>query len=153
MPSVAESYYHPAGFLYNYFLAFCFFVFGPKLEPIFLTQSVLISLTIYFTYKTLRSGMGILRRIAFLFTLMLFGKLDVFDKFSFLLLSENLALFSVALFFFFLKKGLKTKNNFSFYFSSALLSLNVLIRPNIFPFTLLFLIALGIYYIIVKVYF
>ena len=77
----------------------------------------------------------------FLFSMIVFAFVDIFKHYTFRLLSENLVLLTIPLFLLFLKKALLLNNNKkTLYFITGLfLGISVLIRPNIFPFSLVFL--------------
>jgi hypothetical protein len=142
IPSLKSNYIAPAGFLYNYFLASIFYLFGPNLDFVFLIHSLLLSLTVYFTYRTFADGFGNIKKIIFLSALMLFAYYDVFEKYTFLLLSENLAIFLITIFFYFFKKAIDKESLKSLCLAAFFLGISVLTRPNIFPFTIMLLVLL-----------
>ena len=145
MPSLNENYWAPAGFLYNYFIALSFYLFGENDVPVFIIQNFLLGLSVVFIYLTFRDKMKSLTSIAFLFTLFIFALVDVSKYYSFRLLSENLALFTMSAFFYCFNNGIE-KNKLSLQIlASALLGLSVLIRPNILPFEIL-IIAIAYFY-------
>ncbi|MDP4267962.1 MAG: glycosyltransferase family 39 protein [Bacteroidota bacterium] len=140
--SVNGVYKGPGGFLYNYFVALCFLIFGENNIPIYIIQIVLLGFSIAFIYWTFRDKMNPFTGFAFLLTMFSFALVDVYKNYSFRLLSENLGVFTVSLFFFFFIKGIE-KNKLSFQICSAFfLVFSILTRPNIFPFGLAFIIIL-----------
>src|SRR5690348_16896529 len=64
--SLQENYWAPAGFLYNYFVAFCFIVFGDNTIPVFIIQSLLLGCSVAFIYFTFRNKMKPLTGFLFL---------------------------------------------------------------------------------------
>jgi hypothetical protein len=140
IPSLKENYIAPAGFLYNYFVAIIFYFFGPNLDFIYFSHSLLLSLTVYFSFRTFADGFGTIKKMIFLSTLMLFAFYDVFEKYTFVLLSENLAIFLITMFFYFFKKGIDKSSLIFTCLAAFCLGISVLTRPNIFPFTILLLV-------------
>lgn len=145
LPMINGDYDLPAGFLYNYFIALCFLVFGENIVPIYFIQSILLGFSVAFIYWAFREKMKPLTGIVFLFTLFFFALADVYKNYTFRLLSENLALFTISLFFLCFIKGLE-KHKYSLQlWAAVLLGLSISIRPNIFPFGII-LIVIMLYY-------
>jgi 4-amino-4-deoxy-L-arabinose transferase-like glycosyltransferase len=145
MPSLKENYWAPAGFLYIYFIALNFYLFGENTTPIFIIQNLMLGISVACIYFSFRNKMKGLTGILFLFTLFLFALFDVSKYYSFRLISENLALFTISAFFLCFIKGME-KNKLSLQLLAAvLMGLSVLTRPNIFPFAF-FLIAIASFY-------
>ncbi len=142
IPSIKSHYVIPAGFFYNYFVSGCFILFGEDLRIIYFIQSLFLGLTIFFMYQIFRDEMSKITGLIFILTLFIFSLLDVYKYYSFRLLSENIAILTVSMFFYFLKKGLKNNEWHSYLFSSFFLGISVLTRPNIFPFAIVFLVYL-----------
>jgi 4-amino-4-deoxy-L-arabinose transferase-like glycosyltransferase len=143
--SEKTDYFGPAGFLYNYFIALCFYIFGDNIIPVYIIQNLLLGLSVVFIYFTFRDKMEILTANLFLIALLIFSLLDVFKDYSFRLLSENLALFTISAFFLCMIKGVE-KNKLSLKLLSAVfLGMSVLSRPNIFPFAIVLILILIIY--------
>lgn len=146
MPSGQCPYASPSAFLYNYFIALCLTLFGTKLLPILILQHVMLGCSIALTYWTFRDKLNDRTAVAFLFALFLFGLLDVYKYYSAMLLSENLALFTLSLFFFFFVKGFE-KRVFVFEICAALLlGSSILIRPNLVIFAIFLIPIVGIVY-------
>lgn len=147
MSSVNGVYNLPSGFLYNYFVALCFFVFGENLVPVYIIQSTLLGFSIAFIYWAFRDKMKPRTGILFLITMFIFALVDVSRYYSFRLLSENLALFTIAVFFYCFIKGIE-KNKLALFISAAVfLGFSILIRPNVFPFGIALNIILLFYFL------
>jgi 4-amino-4-deoxy-L-arabinose transferase-like glycosyltransferase len=147
MPMVHGNYIMPAGFLYCYFLALCFSLFGENNIPVYIIQSFLLGLSVALIYWTFRDRMRPLTSMAFLFTVTLFALLDVSKNYSFRMLSENLTIFTLSCFFYCFMKGFK-KNKLSWQLAAAvLMGLSILTRPNIFPFGIILTVIVMYYYL------
>ncbi len=123
----------PTSFLYTYFLAICFFLFGENTIPVYVIQSMLLSISIiliYFAfYNKLKS-----KRILLLGTLIIFGLFDINKYYTFRCLSENLTIFLLAVFLFSFIKGIEKNQSHFQLLSSLSLALACLTRPNIWIF-------------------
>ncbi len=140
MPSINENYLLPSGFFYNYFVAVIFLLFGPSLNSVYLVQSILLSISIILTYNTFFKNTKN-DKVVF-YGLIVFSYFDIFRYYTFKLLSESLAIFTLSLFFFFIVKWLK-KNDFkNLMFSIIFLAICCLTRPTILPFASFLLIIL-----------
>lgn len=140
--SVSDEYLFPGGFLYNYFIATCFVFFGESLLPIYFIQTILLGLSINLIYQTFRDEMKPVTGYYFLMFLFIFGLLDVYKYYTFQLFSENLAIFTLSAFFYYFRIGFNYKKINCFLFSAFFLGISVLIRPNVFPFSVVLLILL-----------
>ncbi|MCX5677995.1 MAG: glycosyltransferase family 39 protein [Candidatus Omnitrophica bacterium] len=147
MPSAISAYCSPAGFLYNYFIALCLVIFGEKSLPIFVVQHLMLGFSVALVYWTFRDKMRGLTGILFLCVLFFFALKDVYKNYSPLLLSENLALFTVALFFFCFIKGFEKDNLFLQIMAAFLLGLSILTRPNIFVYGIALMPLVALYYV------
>jgi len=147
MPLAETAYCSPAGFLYNYFIALCLVVFGEKSLPIFVIQHLMLGLSVALVYWTFRDKMKGLTGFIFLCTLFVFALKDVYKNYAPLLLSENLALFMIALFFFCFVKGFEKDNIFLQFVAAGLLGLAILTRPNIFIYGIALVPLVVAYYI------
>nr|MBA3706377.1 glycosyltransferase family 39 protein [Bacteroidota bacterium] len=147
MPSLYDNYYAPAGFLYNYFLALCFYLFGENTVPVFIIQNLLLGLSVAFIYMAFRNKMKALTSLLFLFTLFVFALFDVSKYYSFRLLSENLAIFTTSVFFFCFYKGLE-KNKLSLQLLAAVfMGLTISTRPHTFPFGIILIVIVLFYFL------
>jgi hypothetical protein len=79
-----------------------------------------------------------------------FGMLDVYKNYTFQLLSENLGLFTVSVFFYCFIKGIERDNLWLQLGGALFLVLSILFRPNIFPFGIIFIILSLYYFLIIK---
>ncbi len=141
--SVEGNYLWPAGFLYNYFVAACFLFFNNSPTAIYIIQSALLGFAVAVTYFLFRHRMKNTTAWIFLFTLILFGFADIFKNYSFRLLSENLALLTVVLFFYFFQLNIRKSTPFMQLVAGLFLGVSTLTRPNILPFTILFSLLLA----------
>lgn len=139
IPSLHSVYLYPAGFLYNYFLAACFAIFGYQLLPIYLLQSCLLGISLALIYFIFRSYFSKKQAYLLLISLFVFGFLDIFKSYSFRLLSENLVLFTLACFFYFLQKWFKYKYVNDILLISFFGICSIFIRPNTLAFFVLLL--------------
>ncbi len=146
MPSVETAYCSPAGFLYNYFIALCLVIFGEKSLPIFVMQHLMLGLSVALVYWTFRDKMRSFTSLVFLCTLFVFALKDVYKNYSPLLLSENLALFTISLFFFCFVKGFEKNNLLLQLMAAILLGLSILTRPNIFTYGIVLIPLVASYY-------
>ncbi len=146
MPSEAAPYEQPAGFLYSYFLALCFFIFGENDFPVYIVQHLMMGLAIVIMYLAFRDKMRRFTSLLFLGTLFIFALLDIHKWYAAIFLSENLAYFIVPLFFLCFIRGFE-KNAPKLQMASAfLLGICVLTRPNIILFGFILIFILGRYY-------
>ncbi len=134
------SYRAPAGFLYNYFIALLLALFGEKSIPIFVVQHLMLGLSVALIYWTFRDKMSPFLGLLFLSALFIFALKDVYKNYAPLLLSENLALFTLSLFFFCFVRGFD-RDVFTLQLLAAVfMGISVLTRPNIvvYEFALIF---------------
>ncbi|NBX81352.1 MAG: hypothetical protein EBQ94_13450 [Flavobacteriales bacterium] len=150
IPSQKGEYYGPGSFLYNYFIATCILVFGKNDSTIYLIHSILLSSSIVIIYQSFKHKLSSFSGIALLLTLSVFGYLDVLKNYSFKLLSENLALFLVALFVYFVSVFFQHKRILHLYLAGIFLVLNILTRLTLLPFAFVFLALIFIYFIKTK---
>ena len=153
IPSVNGDYDYPNGFLYNYFLAICFSIFGTNTTPIYIIQSCFVGLSIFVAYKTFREHMRPMTGMIFLIVFFLFGLLDMNKYYSFRFLSENLIILLLALFFYQTKKAIETESWLNFLSSGMFLGLGIMTRPNLFPIALLMIMIFTFYTIKKKINF
>jgi hypothetical protein len=139
---VTGDYDYPNGFFYSYFVAFCFTLFGESPAPVYIFQSALLGATIAFVYVTYRNKMSPLSALLFIVTLIFFAFLDVHKYYSFRFLSENLVIFTLAVFFYYLFKGIDTKKTKCIVVSAIFLGISILTRPNLFPVGIVLFLAL-----------
>jgi 4-amino-4-deoxy-L-arabinose transferase-like glycosyltransferase len=143
MPSIEKEYDDPASFLYNYFIALCFLLFGENTVPIFIIQNLMLGLSVALVYWTFRDKMRNFTGLIFLGILSVFALLDVYKYYSFRLLSENLAFFIISLFFFCFIRGFE-RDKFNLQIISAfLMGILILTRANmvLFGIVLIFIVT------------
>lgn len=145
IPSVKGLYDYPNGFLYNYFLALCFTLFGESTIPVYILQSCLLGLSIFVSYRTFRDQMKPITGFLFLIFFFIFGLLDMNKYYSFRFLSENLVILLLALFFNQIKKAFETGFSIHFILSGVLFGSSLLTRPNLLPIAIVIAIALLIF--------
>jgi glycosyltransferase involved in cell wall biosynthesis len=100
MPAVNKNYHLPGGFLYNYFVAAVFALFGENSTYVYLVQAAMLAISVGLTTLAFRQVLA--PKIAAIYFLALaFGAfVDVFLFYTFRLLSENLVLFLLPIFYF-----------------------------------------------------
>ena len=146
IPSQSSVYYGPGSVLYNYFIALCFILFGENLIPIYFIQSIFLATSILLIYYAFRGELSGKIGLLLLITLFLFGVLDTYKYYTFKLLSENLALFTLAIFIYFIKIGLDNYRVKFQFLATFFLVLSVLTRPTLFPIAFVYAFLLIIYY-------
>ena len=146
MPALKEPFPISA-FLYPYFIALCFVIFGETTVPIFIIQHFLLGLSVALTYWTFRDKMKNITGLLFLCAMFIFALLDVYKYYSVRLLSENLALFTTASFFYCIIKGLQ-KNNRALQLAAAMfLGISILIRTNMVLYAIVLVLVILPYYL------
>lgn len=105
LPMVQGVYSLPAGFLYNYFVALCYVLAGPRPEAVYLVQSAMLGVTVWLLYAAFAPDLGRRAGLFLLGALIVFALADVQRHYAPRLLSENLVLPLVALFFRLLLSG------------------------------------------------
>jgi hypothetical protein len=151
--NVDGPYLIPAGFLYNYFVAGVFLLFGDYPAVVYIIQSMLLGISVAMTYFLFREKLKPKTGYVLLTLLILFAFLDIYKNYTFRLFSENLAIFTITLFFFLLKKTLNTISWRWQFLVGLTLGASVLIRPNLLPFSLVFILIFHLPKIIRKEHF
>lgn len=137
--SIKTSYNGPGGFLYNYFVASLFLLFGNSLAPIFLVQTIMLGLSVCFTFWSFKDFMLPRTQYFFLCSLFMFATLDVFYNYSHVLLSESFGLFLFSAFIYSFLNSVKAGLNRISKLGTILLSLATLVRPNLLPLLFIYL--------------
>jgi len=106
----------------------------------------MLGLSVALIYWTFRDKMRGLTSLIFLFTLFMFALKDVYKNYSQLLLSENLALFTVSFFFFCFIKGFEKDNLLLQLSAAVLMGLSILTRPNLFIYGVILIPVTASYY-------
>ena len=76
--NVEENYLMPSSFLYNYFLAFCFLIFGINLSVVYFIQSAVLGFSIAVTFILFKDLMSKKISRIFLFSMIFFAFIDIF---------------------------------------------------------------------------
>jgi 4-amino-4-deoxy-L-arabinose transferase-like glycosyltransferase len=145
MPGIEGAYEKPASFFYCYFLALSFFLFGENNVPVYLLQNLMLGLSIIFIWLTFREKMSRIVSHVFLFALVIVGLTDVSIYYTFRFLGENLALFSLSVFFLLFKRGMGKDKLPALLVSALFLGIAVLTRPNILLFAIALIVLLLLY--------
>jgi 4-amino-4-deoxy-L-arabinose transferase-like glycosyltransferase len=145
MPGIEGAYEKPASFFYSYFLALCFFLFGENNVPVYLLQNLMLGLSIVFIWLTFREKMSRMISLIFLSALVIVALADVSIYYTFRFLGENLALFSLAVFFLLFKRATEKDKLPTMFISALFLGIAVLTRPNIFLFAIALIVPLLLY--------
>lgn len=143
--SQAGDYDYPNGFFYNYFLAFCFFIFGENTTPVYILQSCTLGLVIWIVYNTYKNRMLPKTGIVFISIFFVLALLDMNLHYSFRFLSENIVILSLSLFFYFLKNAFDKKKNLYFILSALSLGLSLMTRPNLLPIVIVIGLVMSIF--------
>jgi hypothetical protein len=134
MPGASGSYGAiPHGFLYVYFLAFLFSLFGANSAYVYVVQSFLCGATVSVTYAAVKRKFSPAVGLIFIVALAGLMYVDVYRAIAFRLLSENLyfPLSAVALYFLLPLFEAATKRRLAFsFFAGLTLGLIVLTRPS-----------------------
>ena len=138
MPIFPGAYTVPAGFLYIYFLALVYWL-GGNHQVVYLLQSAMLGGTVCMFFFAFRRGLGPRAGWLLLVLLALFALLDVQRNYAVKLLSENLFLFELGLFFWMAMLGFSGGKSWQRVAALFLLGPLYLTRPNFLPFVLLLL--------------
>ncbi len=145
MQGIEGAYEKPASFFYSYFLALCFFLFGENNVPVYLLQNLMLGLSVVFIWLTFRDKMSRIVSLIFLFALIVVGLTDVSIYYTFRFLGENLALFSLSVFFLLFRRGIEKDKLPTLLVSALFLGVAVLTRPNILLFAITLILLLLLY--------
>ena len=100
MPAIKNNYHLPGGFLYNYFLAGVFALFGENSTYVYLIQAAMLALAVGLTTLAFKPFLPQKAAAIYFLALALGAFVDVFLFYTFRLLSENLVLFLLPVFYF-----------------------------------------------------
>ncbi|MDQ3803744.1 MAG: glycosyltransferase family 39 protein [Acidobacteriota bacterium] len=131
LPAVRGSYYAPAGFLYSYFIAAVFALTGENSTHVYLVQAALLALSVGLTAAAFQPYLSITARAIYFWALALTLFLDVYLVYTFRLLSENLTLFLLPIFYLTLLRAFESQSAFLTACAGAALGLCALSRPNL----------------------
>lgn len=131
MPSVQDSYSVPAGFLYNYFVAAVFAATGENSKHVYLVQAALLALSVGLTSLAFKPFLSDVGRAAYFWLLAFTLFLDIYLTYTFRLLSENLVIFLLSVFYLMLLRGQAARSALLVACAGAVLGLCALTRPNL----------------------
>lgn len=146
IPSLPKAYTTPAGFLYIYSVAFIYRLFGVNPGAVYLAQSALLGFSVWLLFLAFGRGLSPSGKTALLCMLVVYAFFDVQRPYTGRLLSENLAIWEVALFFNLLLWGYADNRSWARVASLAWLGVLYLTRPNFLPFAAACPIWLGIWH-------
>lgn len=132
--SVKGPYFGPGGFLYNYFIALFFIVFGDTLAPVFLAQTILLCLSVVAIFRTFKDFLSKPTQFIFLCTLFVFATADVFVNYSHKLLAESLGLFLFSMYVYTYVMSIRLHQDRTLLLSTGFICLTTLVRPSMIPF-------------------
>jgi hypothetical protein len=147
IPALTTTYANiPHGFLYIYFLALIFLVFGVNSTYVYVVQSLIVGLSISLTYLAVRKRLTPAGGLAFLVALTGLMYVDVFRHLTFKLLSENLYLLLAPVFLLLLFRSIDDeRRRFEPLLAGVTLGLILLARPNFTLSAVMVTAALCIY--------
>lgn len=128
MPSVPTNYARPAGFLYNYFVAAIFLIFGVNSTWVSIAQTTLMAVGAVVMYVILRPYLP--KPLAFVYLLLVGALLYIQRSFWNLLLSEALLVVLVPFFLLLLFRAFDRDSAPTAAAAGVFIGLGVLARPN-----------------------
>lgn len=131
MPAVKHNYHLPGGFLYNYFLAGLFALFGENSAYVYLFQAAMLALAVGLTTLAFRPLLPQKTAAIYFWLLAIGAFIDVFWFYTFRLLSENLVLFLLPIFYFLILKTVKRESIPLASLAGVALGLCALCRQNL----------------------
>ncbi len=146
IPQIKGPYTKPTGFLYIYFLALCYQIFGIQPSWVYLLQSALLGASVGLTFFAFGRSLKAGTQGLFLLFLCLFAFLDIQRHYTGRLLSENLFIPEISLFFYWLFKGYLDQKPWARIASLGLLGPIFLTRPTIILFIPMLSVWLFFYY-------
>jgi hypothetical protein len=120
----------PAGFLYIYFVALCYKVFGILPPVVFIVQSAMLGGSVVLLFLAFRDEPGRPAKYLLLLGLAAFAFLDVGRQYALQLFSENLLIFELAGFFYLTQRGFVGGRSWARILALAVLGAIPLTRPN-----------------------
>ena len=136
VPTLGTYTLLPHGFLYNYFVAGVFSVFGVNAAFVYVIQAALVGASVSLLWLAARGGWSRAGGIAFLLLASVTLYVDFVQRLSFRLLSENLFLFLAAAFVLALAKADEHRSHAGALGAGALLGLAVLSRTSVLGWAL-----------------
>ncbi|HUO83948.1 MAG TPA: glycosyltransferase family 39 protein [Thermoanaerobaculia bacterium] len=131
IPRIKGNYQRPGGFLYNYFIAGIFIVFGENSNWVYIAQAGMLGLSVLLMALAFRGNLSTAMMSLYVLLLSIVLLFDVMRFFTLKLLSENLLLFLLPLFFLLLLRGFERDSARLLALAGLVLGLAVLARPNV----------------------
>lgn len=134
MPVIQGNYHLPGGFLYNYFIAAVFALFGENSTYVYLVQAAMLALSVGLTALAFKPFLTPKTAAIYFMALALIALIDVFVFYTFRLLSENLLLLLLPIFYFLILRAVGTRSIFLASLAGAVMGLCALCRQNLILF-------------------
>jgi len=130
MPSVGPYVAKVHGFLYSYFVAGVFAIFGENTAFVYILQSFMVGASVSLLYLPLRERLSHAGAIGFLVAASVLMYIDFFRSLSFLLLSESLYVFLLSVFLVAYLAAFKRGSHVTAFVAGIVLGLAVLSRTS-----------------------
>lgn len=130
MRTSPAPYVRPAGFLFIYFVALCYSLFGVHPPVVFVVQSAMLGGSVALLFLAFRRGLSAPAQIVLLGGLAAFAFLDMGRHYALQLFSENLLIFGLALFCYLARLGFVDHRRWARIAALAVLGAIPLVRPN-----------------------
>jgi Dolichyl-phosphate-mannose-protein mannosyltransferase len=131
MPAVQGNYHLPGGFLYNYFVAAVFALFGENSTYVYLVQAAMLALSVGLTALAFKPFLKQKTAAVYFPALALMVFVDVFVFYTFRLLSENLLLLLLPVFYLLILRTVGTSSILLASLAGAVMGLCALCRQNL----------------------
>jgi len=131
IPAYPGIYYEPAGFIYNYFIATVFWLTGENSSYVYLVQAAMLALSVGLMSMAFKPYLSKPVVAIYWGALALTLFLDVFLIYTFRLLSENLLLFLLPIFYLSILRTFEMKSALLAACSGIVLGFCSLCRPNV----------------------
>jgi hypothetical protein len=131
MPAVQKNYHLPGGFIYNYFVATVFSVGGINSNHVYFLQAILLALSVGIATLAFKPYLNNKGTAIYFVALAVVAFFDVFCFYSFRLLSENLLVFLLPLFYLLFLRAITQASVGKACVAGALLGLCALCRQNL----------------------
>lgn len=131
MPRVTDNYDRPGGFLYNYFVAGIFGLTGENSTHVYLIQAILLAFSVGLMVLAFKPYLTARVATIYFAALALFVFVDMFCLYTFRLLSENLVVFLLPIFFLAVFRAVERESLWLSAGAGVVCGLCVLCRPNL----------------------
>ena len=131
MPCVERGYHLPGGFLYNYFLAAVFALFGENSSYVYLIHASMLACTVGLPTLAFKPYLTPKATLIYFTGLLFVALFDVYIFYTFRLLSENLVLLLLSLFYLLVLRTFERRSLLLAALAGAMLGLCVLCRQNL----------------------